>query len=533
MIRVRQVVVDINKNSKDNIIKSVSKKLHINPYEIIDFKINKESIDARHKPNISYIYEVDIKLNNEKLILKNNKSNDILETPCENYSFKPNGIVKLKNRPIIIGSGPAGLLAAYNLAKEGYNPLIIERGKRVDERVEDVSRFWNEGILDTNSNVQFGEGGAGTFSDGKLNTMVKDPNFRCKKVFELFVSAGADENILYVNKPHIGTDKLREVVKNIRNEIISLGGEFRYSTLLTNIIIENNTLKEIEVNNNEIIPCEVLVLAIGHSARDTFEMLINNNINIEAKPFAIGIRIQHKQDLINKSQYGMSENQKLGAASYKLTYHSSNNRGVYTFCMCPGGFVVNSSSEKNRLSINGMSNHARNTENANSAILVTISPEDFGKKPMDGINFQRILEEKTYTIGNGSIPVQLFKDYKENKVSNSFNKIKPIFKGKTNFANLNDIFPNYINDALKEGITAFGKKIKGFDCDDAILAAIESRTSSPVKIKRDEDGMCNIKGIYPCGEGAGYAGGITSAAMDGIKVYEFIASKYSPIKKSK
>lgn len=526
MIRVRQVSVNVDKSSIEDIKNNTAKKLKINPNDILNLSINKESIDARYKPDLYYIYEVDIEVKNENAILKKNKSNDILRTPNEEYSFNKCGSTNLKTRPIVVGSGPAGLMAAYMLSKKGFKPLIIERGEKVEDRVNTVNKFWEDGILNTNSNVQFGEGGAGTFSDGKLNTLVKDKEHIGKEVFRIFVESGAPSEILYVNKPHIGTDLLRNVVINIRKKIIEMGGEFRYNTILTNIYTKNNKLVKIEVNNEEIIECEVLILAIGHSARDTFKMLYENNIVMKPKPFAIGVRIQHPQDLINKSQYGVEKHEKLGSASYKLTYHTSNNRGVYTFCMCPGGYVVNSSSEEKRLAINGMSNHARDSKNANSAILVTITPDDFGNNPLDGIAFQRKLEELTYNLGNGNIPVQLFKDYKENVITKSFNTVEPIFKGNTKFANINEIFPDYMNIALKEGIEAFGHKIKGFNMDDAILAAIESRTSSPVKIERNEEGISNIEGIYPCGEGAGYAGGITSAAMDGIKTFQFIASKY-------
>lgn len=528
MIRVRQIEVDVTLDNKENIIKSVARKLRINPNDIKDFKINKQSIDARHKPKINYIYEVDINVLNEDNILKYNKSNDVLKTPDERYICNITGTSKLNNRPIIVGAGPAGLFAAYNLARFGYKPIVIERGEKVEERVKTVEEFWNTNNLKTNSNVQFGEGGAGTFSDGKLNTLVKDPDNRCKEVFNIFVNAGANPNILYVNKPHIGTDKLRDVVINMRNKIIDMGGEFRYNTCLTNIILNNNRIKQIEVNNNEIIDTDILVLAIGHSARDTFKILFDNNISVDPKPFAIGVRISHDQKTINKSQYGVEHHSVLENASYKLTYHASNNRGVYTFCMCPGGFVVNASSEENRLAINGMSNSKRDTTNANSAILVTITPDDFGNNPLDGIEFQRKLEEKTYELGKSFIPVQLFKDYKDNKISDSFKNIKPVFKGNTSFANLNNIFPDYINLALKEGITYFDSKIKGFASDDSILAAIESRTSSPVRLNRDELGVSNILGIYPCGEGAGYAGGITSAAMDGLKTSENIMKTYKP-----
>lgn len=524
-IRVNNIVLGLDDNI--NIVqKKVSKKLKISIDEMKNFKIIKESLDARNKDNIRLTYAVELEHKNEEKLVERLHDKDVRIDTTKYEPDVESGSEKLNNRPVVVGFGPAGIFAALMLAEKGYKPLVIERGEDVDKRSETVDRFWAEGKLDLNSNVQFGEGGAGTFSDGKLNTLVKDKEHIGKEVFRIFVEAGAPSEILYVNKPHIGTDLLRNVVINIRKKIIEMGGEFRYNTTLTNIYTKNNKLVKIEVNNEEIIECEVLVLAIGHSARDTFKMLYKNNIVMKPKPFAIGVRIQHPQDLINKSQYGVEKHEKLGSASYKLTYHTSNNRGVYTFCMCPGGYVVNSSSEEKRLAINGMSNHARDSKNANSAILVTITPDDFGNNPLDGIAFQRKLEELTYNLGNGNIPVQLFKDYKENVITKSFNTVEPIFKGNTKFANINEIFPDYMNIALKEGIEAFGHKIKGFNMDDAILAAIESRTSSPVKIERNEEGISNIEGIYPCGEGAGYAGGITSAAMDGIKTFQFIASKY-------
>lgn len=531
MIRVRQVDVDVNNFSFDNIKYSLSKKLRINVKDILSIKINKMSIDARKKPNIKYILELDITCNNEFDILdKYKNSNDIFLTPNEEYLFKPSGSIKLNSRPVVVGSGPAGLFCGYLLALNGYKPLIIERGKQVEERVKIVDEFWKTGKLEKNTNVQFGEGGAGTFSDGKLNTLVKDNEHRGRFVFKTFVECGADEKIMYDFKPHIGTDVLRDVVVNLRNKIISLGGEFRYNTTLTSINISNNKLESIVVNEDEVINCEVLSLCIGHSARDTFKMLLDKNIYMEPKPFAVGVRIQHNQEMINLSQYGVKNHPVLGAAPYKLTYHSSNGRGVYTFCMCPGGYVVNASSEENRLAVNGMSYNKRDSKNANSAILVSITPNDFGSSPLDGIEFQRKLEEKAYSIGNGLIPIQLFKDYKNNVISDKFGNVEPLFKGNYKFGNINEVFPDYINDALKEGIDAFGNKIHGFNCDDSILAAVESRTSSPVKIIRNEEGVSSIEGIYPCGEGAGYAGGITSAAMDGIKVFEYISSKYKGLK---
>ena len=433
----------------------------------------------------------------------------------------------LNSRPVIVGSGPAGLFCAYMLSSYGYKPLVIERGESIDDRIKSVEEFWNNNKLNINSNIQFGEGGAGTFSDGKLNTMVKDKRFIQKKVFEIFIENGAPEEIMYDYKPHIGTDILRKVVKNIREKIIKMGGEFRFNTCLTNIYYKENKITSIEINNSEIIETDVLVLAIGHSARDTFNMLYDSNIEMESKPFAVGIRIQHNQSDINMSQLGKEHIDSIGAVSYKLTYKSTDNRGVYTFCMCPGGYVVNASSEENHLAINGMSNYKRDTKNANSAIIVTVSKEDFGQHPLDGIEFQRKLEKKAYEIGKGLIPTQKYIDYKNNVISEKFGSIEPIFKGNYTLANINNIFPEFINKSLKEAIEYFGTKIEGYNTNDAIISAVESRTSSPVKIIRGDNFESNVLGIYPCGEGAGYAGGITSAAIDGIKVFEKISNKFT------
>ena len=527
MIRVRQVKVPLEE--RNFLLEKISRTLKINKENILNYKIVKESIDARKKDNILLIYEVDVELDCEEEILRKNKSNDVFITPNEEYKFLVSGTKKLNYRPVIVGSGPAGLLCAYFLAQYGYRPLIIERGECVEDRIKTIEEFWETGKLNKNSNVQFGEGGAGTFSDGKLNTLVKDSMFRGKKVFEIFVECGAPNEIMYLNKPHIGTNVLRKVIKNIREKIISFGGEFRYNCCLTDLIITNNQIQGIIVNNEEEIRTNLLVLAIGHSARDTFKMLLENKINMESKPFAVGVRIEHPQKMINKSQYGMEFHPYLKQASYKLTYKAKNGRGVYSFCMCPGGYVVNASSEQKRLVVNGMSNYERETVNANSAIVVTISSKDFGTNPLDGIMFQRKLEEKAYIEGKGNIPIQLYKDFKENKISNKFSDFSSVTRGKTTFSNLNNIFPNFITESIKEAIPEFGKKIKGFDREDAILLGVESRTSSPVKIPRDDNLFCNVDGIIPCGEGAGYAGGITTSAIDGVKVAESVASIYKPL----
>ena len=524
MIRIRQVKVGIEGEKLPKIKEQVAKILRIKASDILHIKIVKESLDARKKEKLHYVYEVDIDVKEEKKILSRIKSPDIFPTPKEEYIFEKTGTTRLKIRPIIVGSGPAGLFCAYLLAEHGYQPLIIERGERVEERVASVEKFWETGVLKKDSNVQFGEGGAGTFSDGKLNTLVKDKNFRGKKILELLVEHGAPKEILYQSKPHIGTDILREVIKNIRNKIISFGGEFRYQTCLTDIQIKDQKITAIEVDKKELIPCQILILAIGHSARDTFWMLLQKKIEMQAKSFAVGVRIEHPQEMINQSQYGT--NNHLPPASYKLTYTTKEKRGVYSFCMCPGGYVVNASSEEKRLAINGMSNYKRDTENANSALVVTVTPKDFGNDPLDGMRFQQNLEMLAYQKGLGKIPVQLYQDFKYNKESYQLGKIKPSMKGQYQLANLNDIFPKYITDALKEAIPYFGLKITGFNRKDAVLSGVESRTSSPEKILRDDQGMSNILGLYPCGEGSGYAGGIITAAMDGMKVAEWVARKY-------
>lgn len=429
---------------------------------------------------------------------------------------------------MVVGTGPAGLFAAWLLAKHGYQPLVIERGYEVNKRIQAVEHFWKTNELDPVSNVQFGEGGAGTFSDGKLNTMVKDMANRYRLVMETFVHHGAPSEILYLNKPHIGTDKLRTVVGSMRKEIIRLGGEVRFGTQLTDLQIEEGQLRAIELNHRELMPCKLLIPAIGHSARDTFEMFLKRGLELSPKPFAIGVRIEHKQSMISKAQYG-KDYIHLPAADYKLTHQTTKGRGVYSFCMCPGGFVVNASSEKGYLAVNGMSNYGRDEENANSAIVVTVQPEDFGANhPLSGIEFQRKWEKAAYEAGKGLIPVQLFGDLLSGRDSVTIGGIRPNLKGDYRLSNLTGCLPEEVLEALKEGILAFDRKIKGFADEEAVLSGVESRTSSPVRIHRNEAFESNIKGIYPCGEGAGYAGGITSAAIDGIKVFEAIASKYRP-----
>ena len=518
MLRVKNIKIGINDNNKEHIINKVSNILKTN---VIDYKIVKRSIDARNKNNMLYIYTLDVNvLNEDKVKL----SDDVTITPDESYKIDELGNIQLNYRPIIIGAGPSGLFAAYILALYGYKPILFERGKDVDSRIKDVDKFLETGELNINSNIQFGEGGAGTFSDGKLNTLVKDKNNRMKFVFDTFVECGAPEEILYDNHPHIGTDILRSVIKNLRNKIIKLGGEIHFNSCLTDIIIKDNSVKGIIINDKDKYPTDVLFLCIGHSSRDTFKMLYKNKLDMTSKPFAIGIRVIHDQELIDDNMYHDNK-ELLGHGSYKLTYTTKENRGVYSFCMCPGGYVINSSSENNRLVVNGMSNYKRDSGYANSAIVVTVTEDDFGHNLFDGMNYQMKLEEKAYNYGKGMIPIQYYKDFLYNLKSENI-KTNGIM-GKYIESNLNEILPPFISLSIKEAFPYFGTKIKGYD-DNPILCACETRTSSPIRIVRNSELESNIKGIYPVGEGAGYAGGITSASMDGMKASEEFIKKYKP-----
>ncbi len=532
MLKINQIKLDIN-HEKSDVLRSVLRLLKVKEEDIKEWYIDKVSIDARKKPSLFYVYSVCVTVANETQVLnRNSKNKDIQKVVLKKYNFTPHGTMKLDHPPIIIGAGPAGLFCALELAELGYCPILLERGADVDQRIIDVEAFWRGDLLNLESNVQFGEGGAGTFSDGKLNTSVKDPYGRNRRVLETLVQHGAPNEILYDQKPHIGTDILMKVVKSIRMRIIELGGSVEFHKKVTGIIYnEFNELTGLEVNEKELFETSIAVLAIGHSARDTFQRLNEMKIPMEAKSFAIGVRVEHLQDMINTSQYGVNYSKNLPASSYKLVTQLENGRGVYSFCMCPGGYVVDSSSEENMLSINGMSYHLRNGINANSAIVVTVTPDDFNSNDvLAGMEFQRKLEHAAFIAGKGHVPVQLFGDYCNQRATTQLGTITPSIKGKYTLTNLREIFPEVIQESIELGIKAFGRKIKGFDQSDSVLSGVETRTSSPVKILRNETFESTIKGLYPCGEGAGYAGGITSAAIDGIKVFEAIADKYSAIK---
>jgi len=558
MLRINQIKTTLDVN-ESMLYQKVADLLKIKVLDISNLQIVKKSIDARKKPDIYLNFAVDVELtenfaSKEEKIAKRFQPNQVSIVQEKVYSFPQPGNQELMHRPVVVGMGPAGLFCAYFLARYGYAPILLERGRDVDTRTEDVKRFWETGVVDPSSNVQFGEGGAGTFSDGKLNTLIKGKDGRNKEVLRVFVEHGAPERILYDAKPHIGTDVLTVVVKNMREKILEMGGDVYFETEMKKPVIKNGRVIGVEIEdvmgNRRILACDTVVLAIGHSARNTFETLYEQGIPMEAKAFAVGFRVEHPQKMINMSQYGREEVGELGAAPYKVTAQTSVGRGVYSFCMCPGGYVVNASSEKDCLAVNGMSYHDRGSANANSAIIVAVTPQDFGTThPLAGIAFQRELERKAYSCGKGKIPVQRFGDFKDKvegckketaKASDKLltvgmsvdegdtypQSFQPCTKGKYTWADLTEILPKECNKAFVEGMEIFDHQIKDFDRPDAILLGVESRTSSPVRIHRDESLQSEIRGLYPCGEGAGYAGGITSAAMDGMRVAEEIAKKY-------
>ncbi len=528
MIQIQQVKLPIT-HTKEDLEKKVRKILKIDKEQLLSLEIARKSIDARKKEELSFVYTIYARTRQEQKVLKKIHGTQVSLVKDKNYTLPDKGSLKSDIPPIIAGSGPAGLFCGYMLSKMGYAPIIIERGGMVEERTKDVTSFWKEGILKPESNVSFGEGGAGTFSDGKLNTLVKDPVGRNRKVLEIFIKHGAPKEIAYDAKPHIGTDKLTEVIPSIRREIEDMGGKFLFHTCMTDVKIQNGKIRAIQINHGEWLDTNILILAIGHSARDTFFMLKKRQIPMTAKSFAVGFRVEHPQDMINISQYGKSGAKILPPASYKLTANLLNGRGVYSFCMCPGGYVVNASSCEKQLAVNGMSYYKRDSGNANSAIIVSVTPKDFeGEEPLSGVKFQEKLEKSAYSMGQGMIPQQLYGDFKKKKISSSYGAFSSCTCGKSSFAPLHQLLPEEICRSFIEGMESFSGKIRDFNRDDVILSGIESRTSSPVRIPRNEWFESSVEGIYPCGEGAGYAGGIMSAAMDGLKVAEAVISRYAP-----
>lgn len=537
MLRLTEIKLPLE-HHPDDLRDAILKRLAINADDLIEYTIYRRGFDARKPSAISLIYTLDVKIKNEAGPLKKLKDTPhISPSPDISYHFVAHAADNMTERPVVIGTGPCGLFAGLLLAQMGFRPIILERGKAVRERTKDTFGLWRQSKLDPESNVQFGEGGAGTFSDGKLHSQIKDPKHYGRKVLTEFVKAGAPPEILYVSKPHIGTFKLVGMVEEMRATIESLGGEIRFQSRVDDILIDNNKVQGVKLSTGEQITSNHVVLAIGHSARDTFEMLHKRGVYVEAKPFSIGFRIEHPQSLIDRCRFGKNAgNSLLGAADYKLVHHCSNGRSVYSFCMCPGGTVVAAASEAGRVVTNGMSQYSRNERNANSGIVVGITPADYPGDALAGIEFQRRWESRAYELGgrNYNAPAQLVGDFLAGRPSTSLGSVIPSYTPGVKLTDLSSALPDYVIAAIKEALPAFEKKIKGYAMNDAVLTGVETRTSTPVRIKRKENYQSmNTVGLYPAGEGAGYAGGILSAAVDGIEVAEAVALSLLESAKSK
>lgn len=525
MLRITDIKLPIE-HSKEDLLQKITRNLRVGGE--FEYEIKRRSLDARHKPELYYNYSIDIHCRDEDRVLKRATSR-VSRVLDEEYAFPYHTeAIREEDRPVIVGLGPAGLFAGLMLSRNGFAPIILERGQRVEQRRKTVEEFWAGGKLLADSNVQFGEGGAGAFSDGKLNTLIKDKSGRNRLVLKLLHEFGASEEILYDYKPHIGTDVLMKVVSNISAEIIRCGGEIYYDCRVDEFQKENGRLSRLIANNGQLVlDNHPVILAIGHSARDTFHRLADLGLKMEPKPFAVGFRVEHPAGIINESQYGFSNPGRLGNATYKLTHQCADRRGVYSFCMCPGGFVVNASSEEGRLAINGMSYSRRDADKSNSAIIITINPEDYGDgiDPLSGVRFQRELEEKAFRLGSGRIPIECYSEFKSFKMDEciDIDSLSPSIKGGFKHALVHELMPRNLAEDFVEGMEAFGRSIKGFNNPDTLVMGIESRTSSPLRMLRDESCQSNLKLLYPAGEGAGYAGGITSAAMDGILVASRVA----------
>lgn len=532
MLRLTEIRLPLD-HTENELKQAILDRLDIPENELLGFTVYRRNYDARKKTAIVFSYTVDVETGNEKNILDRAANHPhIRPAPDMTYRFVAQAPKTAFSRPVIVGCGPCGLFAALILAQSGFRPIVLERGKNVRERTQDTFGFWRKRQLNPESNVQFGEGGAGTFSDGKLHTQIRDPKHYGRKVLAEFVKAGAPEEILYIGKPHIGTFKLVRIIEQMRGEIISLGGEFRFQTRVDDLLIENGQIRGVILENGEAIHADHVVLALGHSARDTFDMLYRRGVHIEAKPFSIGFRIEHPQSLIDACRLGpFAGNPLLGAADYKLVHHCKNGRSVYSFCMCPGGTVVAAASEPGRLVTNGMSQYSRNERNANAAIVVDITPDDYPGSPLAGIALQRQLEQKAFELGgsNYNAPCQLVGDFLKGKPSTRLGTVEPSYKPGVTPCDLGEALPGYAIDALREAIPAFERTVPGFALYDAVLTGTETRTSSPIRIVRHRESLqsVNIRGLYPAGEGAGYAGGILSSAVDGIQVAEAIAREIS------